>query len=123
MLHHTLDPDARVVADLAERAAALIAKRTRYRLQRMKDLLSGDDSGLRNTWDEVCAQVQGEQSFYGEEYEDTIDSVILSELRKLPEVELRALWLQTVESPSSAPPASPRLAFRVSFQRGGSPRS
>ena len=63
----------------------------------MKDLLSGDDSGIRNTWDEVCAQVQGEQSFYWEAYEDTIDSVILSELRKLPEVELCALWLQTDE--------------------------
>ena len=41
--------------------------------------------------------MQGEQSYYGEAYEDTIDSVILSELRKLPEVELRALWLQTDE--------------------------
>ncbi len=97
MLHHTLDPDARVVTDLAERAAALVAKRTRYRLQRMKNLLSGDDSRLRNTWDEICAQVQGDQSCYGEEYEHTIDSVILSELQKLPAVELRALWLQTDE--------------------------
>ena len=46
----------------------------------------------------MCAQVQGAQSFYGDECEDTIDSVILSELRKLREVELCALWLQTDEA-------------------------
>ena len=45
----------------------------------------------------MCVQVQGEQSFFGEEYEDTVDSVILGERRKLPEVALQALWLQTDE--------------------------
>lgn len=61
----------------------------------MKHLLSGDDSGLLNTWDEICAQVQGDQSVFWDAYEDTVDSVILNELQKLPDLELQALWLQT----------------------------
>lgn len=47
-------------------------------------LLSGDDSGLKNTWEEICVHVQGQESFHWEAYKDTIKGLAESELEKLP---------------------------------------
>jgi hypothetical protein len=47
-------------------------------------LLSGDDSGLANVWDEICIQVQYEHSFYWSAYEETINNLIANELNKQP---------------------------------------
>ncbi len=41
-------------------------------------LLSGDDSGLKNVWEEICVQVQGEYSFYWDAYEITMEEQIIS---------------------------------------------
>jgi len=49
-------------------------------------LLSGDDSGLKNTWEEICVQVQGEQSFYWDSYEGTINNFIEKVFDEQPEV-------------------------------------
>ena len=49
-------------------------------------LLSGGDSGLKNTWEEICVQVQGEQSFYWDSYEETINNFIEKALDEQPEV-------------------------------------
>jgi hypothetical protein len=46
-------------------------------------LLSGDNSGLRNLWDEICVQIQGEYSIHWDAYENTIDEFIWDELQKL----------------------------------------
>lgn len=58
-------------------------------------MLSGDDSGLKNSWEEVCAQVQGEQSYFWDAYEDTIRQFLEDEVSRLPLHERRAVWLQT----------------------------
>lgn len=46
------------------------------RLREDQYLLSGEDSGLKNVWEEICVQVQDEYSFYWESYEDTIRNFI-----------------------------------------------
>lgn len=47
-------------------------------------LLSGDNSGLENVWEEICVQVQYEPSYYYEMYVITMDGIIKDELKKLP---------------------------------------
>ncbi|MBI2320562.1 MAG: hypothetical protein HYU88_00290 [Chloroflexi bacterium] len=62
-----------LIAQLAERASKRIARRTVVALQRMKDgLQSGEDSGLRNLWDEICVQMQGQQSVFWDLYDHTL---------------------------------------------------
>lgn len=61
-------------------------------------MLSGDDTPLANVWDEVCVQVQGEESFYWGMYEDTIRGEIQSILDKTcDKYDRLMLWLQTDE--------------------------
>lgn len=58
-------------------------------------LLSGDDSGLRNVWEEVCVQVQGEESFYWDTYLDVIDDLLTAFVEELSQQDRLALWLRT----------------------------
>jgi len=46
-------------------------------------LLSGDDTGLKNTWDEICVQVRHEHSVYWRFYLIQIKSMISDELVKI----------------------------------------
>lgn len=57
--------------------------------------LSGDDSGLKTVWEEICVQVQGEESFYWEAYQETICTSVLGRLETLDYQYLASLWLQT----------------------------
>jgi hypothetical protein len=60
-------------------------------------LQSGDDSGLTNTLEEICAQVQGEQSFLWDVFDLTARQVVQAEVGRMPEYEQEAIWLQTPE--------------------------
>lgn len=40
-----------------------------------QEMISGD-SGLKNVWEEVCVQVQDEQSIYWEAYVETMEGVL-----------------------------------------------
>jgi hypothetical protein len=55
-------------------------------LQELKDdaLLSGEDSGLENVWEEICAQLQRGPSFEWQMYVLTVEGIIDEELNKLP---------------------------------------
>jgi hypothetical protein len=64
-------------------------------LQQMKDTLSGDDSELKTTWDEVCAQVQFEKSIFWNSYDDTVRALVEAQLGKLSKHEREAIWLQS----------------------------
>ena len=57
-------------------------KQTLLELRDKELLTSGNDSGLKNVWEEVCVQVQGEQSYYWDAYLVTINNFILDELSK-----------------------------------------
>lgn len=58
-------------------------------------MLSGDDSPLLNVWEEVCVQMQGEESLHWWAYEDVIDRVLLDKVEQLDRAALLALWAQT----------------------------
>ena len=58
-------PAYRLVIDHARALGSEIAIKVRAELEQMDEpLLSGDDSGLTSVWLEICAQVQGEESFF-----------------------------------------------------------
>lgn len=84
-----------IVRDVADAAARKITRRVIRDLQQMPAELSGDHPGLRSVWDEVCAQVQFEQSFDWEAYDQTICGMISGHSEELPRYELEAIWLQT----------------------------
>jgi hypothetical protein len=87
--------ESRIVSQLADHASK---RACRYVIRQMRSIeagLSGDDSGLKDAWDEVCVQVQFEQSFEWEAYEATLCQFIQAHLRTLPEYWREAIWLQT----------------------------
>lgn len=66
-------------------------------LDRMRDcLLSGDDSVLVSVWEEICVQVQGEQSLHWAAYDETAYRVVELEVGRLPRPVVVALWLETI---------------------------
>src|SRR5438445_2183848 len=91
-----MDAHDTIIWKLADRACNRISRGVVGTLQKMTEgMQSGNDSGLKNIWDEVCVQVQGQESSMLEAYLDTIRIVIV---RTLPQVDLeakQAIWLQT----------------------------
>lgn len=88
--------ESRIVRDLAEGVCQRITRRVIRLLQEMTDIqLLGDDSVLRNVWDEVCAQIQFEESIYWDAYEHTITSLVAGEFDKLTSFEREAVWLRS----------------------------
>lgn len=84
-----------LIREFADSAATRIAARAKVKLRKIKEKLSGDDSGLRNAWEEICVQVQGEESFYWQSYQDVMYDIVRTELALVSELERVALWLQT----------------------------
>jgi len=83
---------------LALRVSSTIARKTVRALRKLTNPLAlGDDTGLKNTWEEVCVQIQYEQSALWDAYEDTIDAIILAHVEELEQYEMIAVWLQTTE--------------------------
>ncbi len=63
-----------------------IVNKTIRELKKLKDTqLSGDDSGLKNFWEEYAVQLQEEQSFFFDAYVDTIKNFVDAEISKQPE--------------------------------------
>jgi hypothetical protein len=60
------------------------------------ELLSGD-SGLANVWEEICAQVQSEESVDWPTYQVVIDSLVQAEVELLSREKQLAIWAQTVD--------------------------
>jgi hypothetical protein len=87
-----------IVHAFAMETCERITRKTICALQRMDYcLMAADDSGLTSTWDEVCVQIQGEESGAWEEYERTIQDSLTAEFGKLTAHEQDAIWLQTDE--------------------------
>lgn len=77
-----------------ERVSKIVSQIIRQ-LQRFKITQSGEDSGLENTWDEICVQLQGEYSFHWDVYEETFFNLVQEKVNKLASHEQLAIWLQT----------------------------
>lgn len=85
-----------IIEAVAAQACSRVTRRTISQLRKIhKARLSADDSGLKNTWDEICVQVQGEESTFWDSYLDIIGQCLRQELGRLPKHELQSLWLQT----------------------------
>ena len=87
-----------IISDLARRACNTLSRKVIRSLRKMTDCMqSGDDTFLKNIWDEICVQVQGEESVMWEDYMDIIESLILGEVAGLDAATEQAIWLQTEE--------------------------
>jgi hypothetical protein len=74
----------------AETLCQRISRRIIRDCQSLKDcLLSGDDTGLSNIWDEVCVQIQGGESIYWDVYEEALDRMAFDYLTALTDYELQ----------------------------------
>ncbi|RZJ90412.1 MAG: hypothetical protein EOO20_08225 [Chryseobacterium sp.] len=75
--------DFKIILDLNRFHIETIGKSVIKKLHGFNDenmLLSGDDSGLTSIWEEICAQVQKEYSFFWDAYKTTIRECIKLEL-------------------------------------------
>jgi hypothetical protein len=87
-----------IVWNLAEAICQRVSRKTIRALQKMTEgMQSGDDSVLVNVWEEICVQVQGEESVLWDAYDVTVKQMLSGELAKLPVYECEAVWLQTLE--------------------------
>lgn len=87
-----------IVGRLAEAASKRACRRAIRSLQEMTERLhSGGDSCLTNAWEELCVQIQYEQSFHWDTYDETVKQVLAQEVEKLSAYEREAIWLQTKE--------------------------
>lgn len=88
----------KIIEYVAEEACKKVSRKVIRGFQEMTEGMQyGDDSPLKNVWDEICAQVQGEQSFMWGVYLDTIRQFIGHELELLDRQIKQAIWLQTNE--------------------------
>lgn len=84
-----------IVRAVAEGAARRVTRKVISDLTRMRLTLSGDDSELECTWDEICVQVQFEHFVCWEIYEETVRAYVEGHLTELEKHERAALWCQT----------------------------
>jgi len=87
--------ESAIVHQVAQKAARRITRKAIASLQKMTDRLSGDDSELRNVWDEICAQVQHQDSLYRDAYDEMVSGIVRAQLAHLSKDEKEAIWLQT----------------------------
>jgi hypothetical protein len=85
-----------ITLELAKQLEKEIAEGAIKCLIEMKDgLMGGDDSGLKSIWEELCVQVQGEESIFFEEYIDIVENFIEHAITNKQRVERMVLWLAT----------------------------
>jgi hypothetical protein len=87
--------ESAIVREVAREAARRITRKVIADLRQMKDTASGDDSGLTTVWDEICVQLQGQESVLWDAYEETVRAFVCGYVAALPKHEKEAIWLQT----------------------------
>lgn len=87
----------KIVQEVAKQAARSVTRKVIAALQKMTNTLSGDDSELKSTWDEICVQLQDEESGAWDAYDHTVRALVRSHIEVLPQHEQEAIWLQTEE--------------------------
>jgi len=87
--------ESEIVREVAEQARDRVVRAAIRELKCLPAELSGDDSGLDNVWEEICVQMQGQQSVEWAAYEITAEQIVSNRLPKLARHERAAMWLQT----------------------------
>ena len=94
-----MKPEDRIVSELADVVCKQIARQTRMALTKLTDCcLSGDDSPLKNSWEEICVQFQQEMAYCWDAYEDTIRGFVRMFVQRLQRFEIEAIYLQTEDA-------------------------
>jgi hypothetical protein len=88
--------EERLVWRLADRATEKIVRRIIRQLQAEATASTGQEH-LQTAWDDICIQVQVDESYYWDAYIEEIDRRIEWEFNELPEIERTAIWLQSDE--------------------------
>lgn len=83
-----------IVNAWARRLAASAVNDVISDLEGMKAMFSGD-SGLANVWEEICAQVQGEESSAWPAYENLVEELLDALVNSLDRDSQLALWATT----------------------------
>jgi hypothetical protein len=85
-----------IIMAVAEKGCNQVSGKVVRELRKMTaGMQSGDDSPLKNIWDEVCVQMQGQESATWEYYLDVIRDLIRIELKPFDSETEQAIWLQT----------------------------
>lgn len=85
-----------IVIQLARESVSRAARRAIRRLQMdTESRASGPNSGLGNVWDEICVQVQFQESVFWSAYEALVRDLVAREVEAMPRLELSAIWLET----------------------------
>lgn len=88
--------EANIILEVAEHVCRQVTRKVIAQLRGMHEgLQSGDDSGLKSIWDEICVQIQDEYSPYWDAYEHVVTSIVKYHIEKLLDHEREAIWLQT----------------------------
>lgn len=86
--------ESSIVRTVARQAAERVARRTVVSLQKMRPS-SLDVEELGSVWNEICVQVQDEESFFRDACDQVVRALVESHARRLSEPEQQAVWLQT----------------------------
>ena len=89
--------ESTIVQDLGANVFERVKKAVIRTLDAMEGGLSGEDSGLSSLWEELCVQLQHEQSIFWDMYDRTVHETVRFEVESLPTYEKEALWLLTDE--------------------------
>lgn len=87
--------ESAIVSEVARLATERIVRKVIKELCQMDVTLSGDDSGLINTWDEICVQIQFEQSHSWDDYDETVRAIVSGYVQEMSAYEREAIWHQT----------------------------
>jgi hypothetical protein len=87
----------RLIARVAENAAKRVVVQTISWLKNLEAQLSEGSAGthLKSVWEELCVQCQGEESFFWDEYKETVTIDLVARVEQLDDYIQLALWLQT----------------------------
>jgi hypothetical protein len=87
--------EASIASALARDVEKRAVQKAIEQLLELRDTLSGDDFGLQNIWEEICVQVQDEQSLFWDTYEAVIRDTLTGIIEALPDFKREALWMQS----------------------------
>ena len=86
-----------IVTAVGKQAIRRIERKVIASFQRVVSGMAGDDSELKTIWDEICAQVQHEESVFWNTYDEMVRTSVAVLVADLPQHEKEAAWLQTEE--------------------------
>jgi hypothetical protein len=91
-----MDYKGNIIMSVAEKGCKQVSGKVVRELRKMTASMQlGDDSPLKNIWDEVCVHVQGQESVMWEFYLEVIRGLIRNELKLIDSETEQAMWFQT----------------------------